>query len=70
MSRRSICSIFPIAGKNAGKSTNTVTYAIMEWEIFRVVPVMKVITATRRKENGRTIVNLKFKTKDQLLVSG
>jgi hypothetical protein len=28
---------------------------------------MKVINATRRKENGRTIVNLRFKTKDQLL---
>jgi hypothetical protein len=28
---------------------------------------MKVITATRKKEDGRTIVNLKFKTRDQLL---
>jgi hypothetical protein len=28
---------------------------------------MKVIKASRRKENGRTIVNLRFKTKDQLL---
>jgi hypothetical protein len=28
---------------------------------------MKVIKATNRKENGRTIVNLRFKTKDQLL---
>ena len=38
----------------------------MEWEIFRRY-LMKVITATRKKENGRTIVNLKFKTRDQLL---
>jgi len=28
---------------------------------------MKVIKATRRHENGRTIVNLRFKTRDQLL---
>ena len=28
---------------------------------------MKVIDATYRKENGRTRVNLKFKTMDQLL---
>lgn len=28
---------------------------------------MKVIKVTRRKENGRTIVNLGFKTRDQLL---
>jgi hypothetical protein len=30
---------------------------------------MKVINATRHEENGRTIVNLRFKTKDQLLDS-
>jgi hypothetical protein len=28
---------------------------------------MKVIRATRRQENGQTIVNLRFKTRDQLL---
>ena len=38
----------------------------MEWATVRGY-TMKIINSMRREENGRTIVNLRFKTKDQLL---
>jgi hypothetical protein len=45
---------------------NINTRADMEWEFIRRCR-MKVIKATRGRENGRIIVNLRFKTRDQLL---